>query len=94
MSFMTFVLTGGVLTPDIAFVSLTLFNIMRMPMTSTYFIPFFPPFFFHFPIKSLTFLLFFFSSSVLPILIVQFVQVRFLKYALYVRCFRFARCHS
>lgn len=37
MSFMTFVLTGGVLTPDIAFVSLTLFNIMRMPMTSTSF---------------------------------------------------------
>jgi len=45
-SFMTFVLesSDNVLTPDIAFVSLTLFNIMRMPMT------------------------------ILPLLIVQFVQ--------------------
>ena len=34
MSFMTFVLMSedNILTPDIAFVSLTLFNIMRMPM--------------------------------------------------------------
>jgi len=46
MSFMVFVLTGGELTSDIAFVSLTLFNIIRMPMT------------------------------ILPLLIVQFVQVR------------------
>lgn len=46
MSFMVFVLTGGDLTADVAFVSLTLFNIIRMPMT------------------------------ILPLLIVQFVQVR------------------
>lgn len=36
MSFMTFVLIpGNELTADKAFVSLTLFNIIRMPMTST-----------------------------------------------------------
>lgn len=32
-SFLTFVYTGGVLTPEIAFVSITLFNILRYPMT-------------------------------------------------------------
>jgi ATP-binding cassette, subfamily C (CFTR/MRP), member 1 len=32
-SFMTFVYTGGVLTPEIAFVSMALFNIIRLPMT-------------------------------------------------------------
>lgn len=46
MSFMVFVLMDGDLTADVAFVSLTLFNIIRMPMT------------------------------ILPLLIVQFVQVR------------------
>jgi len=46
MSFMVFVLKGYELTADVAFVSLTLFNIIRMPMT------------------------------ILPLLIVQFVQVR------------------
>ena len=43
---MVFVLKGYELTADVAFVSLTLFNIIRMPMT------------------------------ILPLLIVQFVQVR------------------
>lgn len=32
-SFVTFVMMGEVLTPEIAFVSLTLFNILRFPMT-------------------------------------------------------------
>lgn len=32
-SFMTFVFMGEVLTPEIAFVSMALFNILRMPMT-------------------------------------------------------------
>lgn len=32
-SFMTFVFLGNVLTPEIAFVSMALFNILRMPMT-------------------------------------------------------------
>jgi ATP-binding cassette, subfamily C (CFTR/MRP), member 1 len=31
-SYITFVLMGGVLTPNIAFVSLALFNILRFPM--------------------------------------------------------------
>lgn len=37
---MTFVWTGGVLTPDIAFVSLTLFNIIRMPMNGKIYLSF------------------------------------------------------
>jgi ATP-binding cassette, subfamily C (CFTR/MRP), member 1 len=32
-SFITFVMIGGVLTPEVAFVSITLFNILRYPMT-------------------------------------------------------------
>jgi hypothetical protein len=36
MSFMTFVLSSpdNILTPEIAFVSLSLFNLIRMPLTS------------------------------------------------------------
>lgn len=33
VSFMTFVFLGNVLTPEIAFVSMSLFNILQMPMT-------------------------------------------------------------
>lgn len=32
-SFITFTMTGGKLTPEIAFVSITLINILRFPMT-------------------------------------------------------------
>lgn len=32
VSYVTFVLTGGVLTPNVAFVSVTLFNILQFPM--------------------------------------------------------------
>lgn len=70
MSFMTYVLVSeeNILTPDKAFVSLTLFNIIRMPMTSTFLYFTFKMSItsFHFP-YSVTFILFisffFFSSS-------------------------------
>lgn len=43
-SFMTFVFLGNVLTPEIAFVSMALFNILRMPMTMCKFKHFSIPF--------------------------------------------------
>lgn len=82
MSFMTFVLSSpdNILTPEIAFVSLSLFNLIRMPMTSI--ILFFSLFLLTLVIKIFLKLLISLLFLVLPILIVQFVQVRLITFFL------------